>query len=224
MESQMPISECEVRDPRIRRTRQLLQQALRLLLETRSFEEITVQDIAEAATVNRATFYDHYTDKFALLEALIAGGFHSLLQERSVAYDGSCPAQAAAVILAACDYLAASSARRACRERRSTMEPLEDSAMIAAIRRIIEHGMGRDSSLSPEHRGIRAAAVSGAIYGAVKQWLNTPDRWAAEQAVPQIVELVRPLLEENSRPFDPHNAADAQSAERRAAHSQATSS
>jgi AcrR family transcriptional regulator len=212
----MPISDCEVRDPRIRRTRQLLQQALRQLLESRSFEEISVQDITEAATVNRATFYDHYTDKFALLEALIAGGFHSLLQERSVAYNGSCPGQAAAIILAACDYLAASSARRACGERRSTMEPLEDAAMIAAIRRVIEHGMARDSSLSPEQRGIRAAAVSGAIYGAVKQWLNTPDRWAAEQAVPQIVELVRPLLEDNNRPFKAQHASPGQAAERQA--------
>ena len=210
----MPISDCEVRDPRIRRTRQLLQQALGQLLESRSFEEITVQDIAEAATVNRATFYDHYTDKFALLDALIAGGFHSLLQERSVAYNGSCPAQAAAIILAACDYLAASSARRACGERRSTMEPLEDAAMIAAIRRVIEHGMANIASLSPEQRAIRAAAVSGAIYGAVKQWLNTPDRWSADQAVPQIVELVRPLLEDNSHPFDPHQAAEGQTEDR----------
>jgi AcrR family transcriptional regulator len=213
----MPISDCEVRDPRIRRTRQLLQQALGQLLQSRSFEEITVQDIAEAATVNRATFYDHYTDKFALLEALIAGGFHSLLQERSVAYNGSCPAQAAAIILATCDYLAASSARRACGERRGTMEPLEDAAMIAAIRRVIEHGMANITSLSPEQRAIRAAAVSGAIYGAVKQWLNTPDRWAAEQAVPQIVELVRPLLEDNKRAFDPHQAPAGQAGERHVA-------
>jgi AcrR family transcriptional regulator len=213
----MPISDCEVRDPRIRRTRQLLQQALSQLLESRSFEEITVQDIAEAATVNRATFYDHYTDKFALLEALIAGGFHTLLQERSVAYDGSCPAQAAAIILAACDYLAASSARRPCGERRSTMEPLEDAAMVTAIRRIIEHGMARQSGLSREQLGIRSAAVSGAIYGAVKQWLNTPDRWSPEQAVPQIVELVRPLLEDNSRSFDTHQAMERQAAPRQTA-------
>jgi AcrR family transcriptional regulator len=213
----MPISDCEVRDPRIRRTRQLLQQALTQLLQNRSFEEITVQDIAEAATVNRATFYDHYTDKFALLDALIAGGFHILLQERSVAYDGSCPAQAAAIILAACDYLAGSSARRACGERRSTMEPLEDAAMTAAIRRVIEHGMANAPSMSTEQRAIRAAAVSGAIYGAVKQWLNTPDRWPAEQAVPQIVELVRPLLENHSRPFDSHEHAEGHVAERQTA-------
>jgi AcrR family transcriptional regulator len=212
----MPISDCEVRDPRIRRTRQLLQQALSQLLQNRSFEEITVQDIAEAATVNRATFYDHYTDKFALLDALIAGGFHSLLQERSVGYDGSCPAQAAAIILAACDYLAASSARRACGERHSTMEPLEDAAMVTAIRRVIEHGMAKNMSFSPEQRAIRAAAASGAIYGAVKQWLNTPERWPAEQAVPQIVELVRPLLEHSSHPFDPHQAAKGPAADRHA--------
>jgi len=50
------------------------------------------RDITDAATVNRATFYDTLqTDKFALLEALIAGGFHQMLEERSVRYDGTCP-------------------------------------------------------------------------------------------------------------------------------------
>src|SRR3984957_7123093 len=52
----MPIPDCEVRDPRIRRTRQLLQGALRTLMQSKSFDEIAVQDITEAATVNRATF------------------------------------------------------------------------------------------------------------------------------------------------------------------------
>ena len=36
--------------PRIRRTRQLLQGSLRKLMQTKSFDEISVQDIAEAAT------------------------------------------------------------------------------------------------------------------------------------------------------------------------------
>ncbi len=48
----------EILDPRVRRTRHLLHQALGNLLETKEFEKISVQDIAEAATVNRATFYD----------------------------------------------------------------------------------------------------------------------------------------------------------------------
>ncbi len=85
----MPVSDCEVRDPRIRRTRQLLQGALLQLMQTKSFDEVSVQDITDAATVNRATFYDHYTDKFALLEAMVAGGFHKLLHERQVKFDGA---------------------------------------------------------------------------------------------------------------------------------------
>ncbi len=50
------------------------------------------------ARVNRATFYDHYTDKSALFEALIAGDFHKMLQERGVHYDGTCPSAASAVL------------------------------------------------------------------------------------------------------------------------------
>src|SRR5882757_1046296 len=101
----MAISDCEVRDPRIRRTRQLLQGALQTLMQTKGFDEISVQDITDLADVNRATFYDHYNDKFALLDAMVAGGFHKLLFERNIMFDGTCPSAASAIILATCDYL-----------------------------------------------------------------------------------------------------------------------
>src|SRR5271166_1089804 len=101
----MPISDCQVRDPRIRRTRKLLQGALETLMRTKSFDEISVQDITEAATVNRATFYDHYTDKYALLEAMVAGGFHEFLNQREVRYEPGCPSALSAIIGATCDFL-----------------------------------------------------------------------------------------------------------------------
>ena len=81
---------CEVLDPRIRRTRQLLHQALEKLLKVKEFDEISVQEIADAATVNRATFYDHYADKSALLECLVGSRFHKLLAERQVRFNGTC--------------------------------------------------------------------------------------------------------------------------------------
>jgi AcrR family transcriptional regulator len=58
-------------DPRVTRTRTLIRAALTSLLAEKSFESISVADIAERATVNRATFYAHFTDKFALLDAII---------------------------------------------------------------------------------------------------------------------------------------------------------
>jgi AcrR family transcriptional regulator len=178
----------------MRRTRQLLQGALLQLLGSKSFDDISVQDIAEAATVNRATFYDHYTDKFALLEALIAGGFHRMLAERSVHYDGTCPSAAGAIVLAACDYLTTVRASQGGCERRSNVEALEDAAMIAAIRRVLAAGMEAHTQVPTERRAMQSAAASWAIYGAVKEWLNSQNRPPAEVIVPEIVAMITPLL------------------------------
>src|SRR5512139_3713844 len=54
-------------DPRVIRTRQLLRDALVSLIAEKGFDAITVQDIADRATLNRATFYLHYQDKHDLL-------------------------------------------------------------------------------------------------------------------------------------------------------------
>ena len=189
----MPISDCEVRDPRIRRTRQLLQGALQTLMQTRSFDEISVQDITDAATVNRATFYDHYTDKFALFDALVGGNFHKLLHERNINFDGSCPSAASSIILATCDYLTLSHGDRAACTRQNPFEPLMESAMTRAIHRVLINGMKENASstVSPE---MVATAASWAIYGAVKQWFYSPDHPPAEEIVTPILQLVFPIL------------------------------
>src|ERR1051325_12033366 len=96
---------CQPLDPRIRRTRQLLQQALEKLLETKELEQISVQDITEQAMVNRATFYDHFTDKLALLECMVGGRFHELLEQRQVQFDGTCGSALKAMVLAVSEYL-----------------------------------------------------------------------------------------------------------------------
>ena len=54
-------------DPRVIRTRQLLRDALVSLIAEKGFDAITVQDIVDRATLNRATFYLHYQDKHELL-------------------------------------------------------------------------------------------------------------------------------------------------------------
>jgi AcrR family transcriptional regulator len=63
-------------DPRVVRTRQMLRDAFMSLIAERGFEGVTIQDITERATLNRATFYLHYRDKYELLtdlfETLIA--------------------------------------------------------------------------------------------------------------------------------------------------------
>jgi AcrR family transcriptional regulator len=64
-------------DPRIIRTRQMLRNALIELIGEKGFSAISVQDITQRATLNRATFYLHYRDK----EDLLAQSVEEILGE-----------------------------------------------------------------------------------------------------------------------------------------------
>jgi len=191
-----PISDCEVRDPRIRRTRKLLQGALRNLMLQKSFDEISVQDITDLATVNRATFYDHYTDKFALLEAMVGGGFHEFLAQRQVSYQAGCPGALAAIVLATCDYLSQAHSAGGC-EHQTAFEPLMDAAIVKTIRRLLLAGAERKKEVRLPAELI-AATASAAICAGVKQWFATPDRPPVETLVAQMQGLVMPMLEGES--------------------------
>jgi AcrR family transcriptional regulator len=62
-------------DPRVARTIGLLEQALLELLEHEKLHRITVQRIAQHAGVNRATFYAHFYDKYALYRHVVRTTF-----------------------------------------------------------------------------------------------------------------------------------------------------
>lgn len=58
-------------DRRVVKTRKAITEALIGLLKEQDFEQITINDIADRADVNRGTVYLHYTDKFDLLDQSI---------------------------------------------------------------------------------------------------------------------------------------------------------
>jgi AcrR family transcriptional regulator len=183
----------ETVDPRIRRTRELLQQALEKLLDTKDLDKISVQEIADAATVNRATFYDHYTDKFALLECLVARRFHELLAKRQVSFDSGCSGALQALVLALCDYLTGKREPPQDEPVRQ-FEPHMESAIIAVIRRMLLEGARKyrpQNGAAPE---LIAATVGWAVYGAAKEWVQTPNRGAAEDMAETVTGLLGPIL------------------------------
>lgn len=55
-------------DPRVLRTLELLMDGFIELAMKKDLNDITIKDITSAATVNRATFYNHFYDKYDLLE------------------------------------------------------------------------------------------------------------------------------------------------------------
>lgn len=73
-------------DRRVRRTRTLLINALISLLELKSFKDITVKDLCDAADINRGTFYLHYKDIYDMIEQIeqdIMDQFEELLSQHT---------------------------------------------------------------------------------------------------------------------------------------------
>lgn len=66
-------------DRRVRKTKKSIQDAFIVLLKTYDLEEITIQQIADTADINRATFYKHYTDKFNLLKKIEENEINKLM-------------------------------------------------------------------------------------------------------------------------------------------------
>jgi AcrR family transcriptional regulator len=65
-------------DPRRRRTREALHSAFILLALQRRYHEIRIDDILQASSVSRSTFYEHFASKDALLAASMEGAMSLL--------------------------------------------------------------------------------------------------------------------------------------------------
>jgi AcrR family transcriptional regulator len=190
-----PLSDCELRDPRQKRTRRLLQDALRRLLQEKPFEEIVVLDITDAATVNRATFYDHYTDKFTLFEAMVAADFHELLKERNIRFDGTGPDGIEAMVLAVCDYLKEIHRNKKQCANKGSFGPLLDSAVTRAIRILVDDGLAKRATRTGVSHNVLASTISWAIYGTTREWFYSKKRPTVDEIVSLVVRIVGPAFE-----------------------------
>lgn len=77
-QSRLPLS--SAKDARAVRTSAALRDAMLSLLETKSFEQITVRDICAQAGVHYATFFRHHETKEALLDHIAAKQIEHLVQ------------------------------------------------------------------------------------------------------------------------------------------------
>ncbi|MGB1252043.1 MAG: TetR/AcrR family transcriptional regulator [Candidatus Promineifilaceae bacterium] len=92
-------------DPRIIRTRRDLAASMCTLMRKKTFNQITVQEIAEQAIINRATFYAHFEDKYDLLEYMVRGSFQTKLESKIKTCDGFTPEHLRLLMLATCEFL-----------------------------------------------------------------------------------------------------------------------
>lgn len=181
----------DTRDPRVRRTQHLLQQAFLDLLMQHSFEAITVKDISERAMVNRATFYAHFDDKYALLDQTIRTIFQRMLHKRLPNMAVTSRVDLEQVVLAVCDFLCQFDG--ACRRVERRFEVLVEKEIKALVAELLQIWFAKvDPSLwyrgtTPE---LAATIASWAIYGASLHWMRQNPRPAVDTFVHAMLPLI----------------------------------
>lgn len=70
------------KNPQFLRTDKAIKQALIILLKSKPFEKITIQDILNETPVTRSTFYKHFHDKYEIAERMQDDFFNSQMELR----------------------------------------------------------------------------------------------------------------------------------------------
>ena len=178
----------QVTDPRILRSRRMLMDSLDHLLQKKRFEDISVQEIADEATLNRNTFYLHYPDKNALLQALTECRFRALIAARGISF-ADCNGALRAIALGVCDYLV----KVTTCPLKGALIPLED-AIIPVVEGMFMEGVSHHAAPPGIEPSLIATAAAWAVFGAARRWHQASDRIPAEEMAGQIERMVKPLF------------------------------
>ena len=171
----------------------MLMGALAKLLIKKEFGDISIQEIADEATLNRATFYLHYPDKNALLQAMTESRFRDLIERRGITFT-DCNGALRAIALGVCDYLAETTR---CPSQLVRMS-LEGS-IIPVVESMFKEGLAHHGTAAGVDSELLATTAAWAVFGAARRWFQTPDRIPAEEMATRIETMVSPILFGNSR-------------------------
>jgi AcrR family transcriptional regulator len=181
-------------DPRVRRTRELLTTAFADLLNEKGFASVTVQDIAESAGINRATFYAHYDDKFALFDQMVRNVFRAELDRRLPPPGGFSLDRLPLLVRVVLETLV--QVHEHCGPRGVSGAPPIEGLVQDEVQRYVRAWL--DASAGARKRRVSAETaalvVSSGIIGAGVPWSRTEKRAPVERLVREISELLVPAL------------------------------
>jgi AcrR family transcriptional regulator len=162
-------------DPRIRKTRQALFQALACLLQEKEFERITVSDIIREAHVTRKTFYNHYQDKIDMVQE-----YQALLSQEILAL------QAAHTALGY-DYFV--DLLTLLKRKGSLLRGLMSARGSPAVQEILKGTMAEycrrqlaGGSETAVFQTYQSVMMANAIFGMVQYWLTAKPQLSPQEA------------------------------------------
>ncbi|MFN8413265.1 MAG: TetR/AcrR family transcriptional regulator [Anaerolineales bacterium] len=177
-------------DPRVRRTRSLILTSFESLLAEKGFETISVQDVTDKAQINRATFYAHFPDKYALLDYSINNMFMGEIEKRTLNVCTYSLDNLRNLIFAVCEFL--SHLHTDCAQPHQQFESLVEGTIKKQIFDLLSYWL-RNSKLPTE---IPATLAAWGIYGLASHYSHLKKRPTLEKFVDEALPLVAVNLEQ----------------------------
>lgn len=137
-----------------------------------------MQDVAERATINRATFYAHYADKFALLDALVREDVAAVLAQGDPLNMGSAQPMLQAVASNVFTFVAL---HRKCRIDRD-FEPQFQRAIETELTGFLSSAFGHCTAI--------VIVIASALVGAAMNWRRQAPKSPAEPIITNVVEIL----------------------------------
>ena len=178
-------------DPRVKRTRELLVKAFNELVAEKGHSGLTVQEIAERATINRATFYAHFRDQYELFDYVISEAFREEMRRRLPASPELSEENLKVLILTVCDYLEGLNTACSWSDRR--FRPLIEARVQGELYELLLgwiEVLQHKTNGKPTPPEVVASVVSWAIFGAGLQWSRNESPRSAEEIADQIFSVI----------------------------------
>jgi AcrR family transcriptional regulator len=186
------LKEEEKLDPRVKRTRSLILGAFEGLLAEKGFESISVQDVTDKAQINRATFYAHFADKYALLDYSISQKFMQEIEKRTLNACHYTHDNLRNMIFAVCEFL--SQLHTDCGQPHEQFESLVEGTIKKQIFDLLTHWLKQTKTkISTD---IPATVATWAIYGLASLYSHSKKRPALDKFVEDAFPLVAVNLEQ----------------------------
>jgi AcrR family transcriptional regulator len=186
----MSLNETDNLDPRIRRTRQSILQAFKDLVDSKGFQAISVQDISQQAGINRATFYAHFPDKYALLQRSIEQEFRQEIEKRMLNACQYSNQNLHELITAVCEFVGSTHERGPVVEEH--YQSLVEAQVRTQVHELLNHWLEKLPAIteSPVSRELAATAASWAIYGLATEWSRAKRQPPVDQYAQEVLPLV----------------------------------
>ncbi|WP_161878701.1 TetR/AcrR family transcriptional regulator [Alkalibacterium sp. MB6] len=174
-------------DPRVLRTRKMIIDSFIALSNKQPFHDISVKDITEEAMINRATFYNHFLDKYDLLEQVVAETLSLNLNCSSKSHSLSIEATIKQVFLSLVAFFQSSEKQCSSQEEIETVDSIIEIELSRIFQKaLVEEGISAKDNLLPR----LASLLTHSVLGMSMDYKSMPTEEAPEDYIDELMPFI----------------------------------